>query len=188
MAAIRAGAGRFADDDAFVVPGASLLGGNNKLFSQDTGLMAHTRDAYPLIHADGSMSTQVVHTVRVPENTVSLSPSYSSRALKTSVKSYLSTYAIRVGDDFAYDASGVTGVDWTSTYASPPGNVQHIAKPLLVMGMTAHWEFLAAETIYRLAASRDKSLLLSRAPTTSMSPAKMRGATGPVRRHASHHV
>ncbi|RYE91138.1 MAG: hypothetical protein EOO78_30780 [Oxalobacteraceae bacterium] len=30
--------------------------------------------------------------------------------------------------------------------------------PLLVLGMTGHWEFLAAETIYDLARSRDKSI------------------------------
>jgi hypothetical protein len=155
---LRSGKGPFADDAPFTVAGASLLGGNNKLFSQDVSLMARTKAAYPLIHADGSQSVQVVQTVRVPENTENLSPSYRRGALRTSVRSYLSTYAIRVGKDFSYDASGVTGVDWTSTYASPAGNVQSIAAPLLVMGMTAHWEFLAAETIYNLARSKDKSI------------------------------
>lgn len=158
LANIAAGKGPYRDDAPFTVAGASLLGGNNKLFSQDITLMAQTRAAHPLIHPDGSITTQVVKTVRVPENTENLSPSYRRGALRTSVRSYLSTYAIRVGEDFSYDATGVKGVDWTSTYASPPGNVQGISAPLLVMGMTAHWEFLAAETIYDLARSRDKSL------------------------------
>jgi hypothetical protein len=158
MAAIRAGKGPYEDDAPFTVAGASLLGGNNKLFAQDLSLMAQTKGAHRLIHPDGSATTQVVKTVRVTENTASLSPSYQRGALRTSVRSYLSTYAIRVGDDFAYDASGVKGVDWTSTYASPPGNVQGISAPLLVMGMTAHWEFLAAETIFNLARSKDKSI------------------------------
>jgi pimeloyl-ACP methyl ester carboxylesterase len=158
LAAIRAGKGPFEDNGPFVLAGASLLGGNNKLFSQDTSLMAHTQGSYPLIHADGSITNEVIKSVRLPENTRNLSPSYQRGALRTSVTSYLSTYAIRVSDDLNYDASGVTGVDWTSTYASPPGNVQGISAPLLVMGMTAHWEFLAAETLYRLARSKDKSI------------------------------
>ena len=70
----------------------------------------------------------------------------------------MSTYAIRVTPDFAYDAAGVRGIVWTSSYASPPGNVQQISAPLLVMGMTGHWEFLAAETIHQLAASPDKTI------------------------------
>lgn len=158
LAAIRDGKGRFDDDDGLIVPGASLLGNNNKLFSQDISLMAHTQQAWPLLHADGSVTQQVVSSVRVPENTRNLSPSYQRGALKTSVRAYLSTYAIRVGADFGYDADGVKGVDWTSTYASPPGNVQAIHAPLLVMGMTGHWEYLAAETIYRLSASKDRTL------------------------------
>ncbi|MDH7639321.1 hypothetical protein [Sphingomonas oryzagri] len=158
LAAIESGKGRYDDDAPFVVPGAILLGSNNKLFSQDLGLMAHTRQAWPLLHADGSMTTQIVHSVRVPENVRSQSPSLIHGALKTTVRSYLSSYAVRTTPDFGYDATSVHGVDWTSSYASPPGNVQSVSAPLLVMGMTGHWEYLAAETIYGLAKSRDKSI------------------------------
>ncbi len=158
MADIAAGKGPYEDDAPFVVAGASLLGGNNKLFSQDVRLMSHTKKAWPLLHADGSMTIGIVNTVRVPENTCNLSPSLIKGALKTTVRNYLSAYAIRTGPDFFYDEDSVQGVDWSSTYASPPGNVQGIAAPLLVMGMTGHWEFLASETLYELAKSRDKTL------------------------------
>ncbi len=155
---IDAGKGPFADDAPYVVPGAILLGSNNKLFSQDVRLMAHTQQAWPLLHADGRVTTGIVPTVRVPENLRSMTPSLMRGALKTTVRNYLNNYAIRTGPDFGYDATGVHGVEWTSTYASPPGNVQGIGAPLLVMGMTGHWEYLAAETIYNLARSRDKSI------------------------------
>lgn len=158
LADIAAGKGPYDDDASFTVPGASLLGGNNKLFSQDVRLMSHTRKAWPLVHADGSVTTGIVSTVRVPENTKNLSSSFIKGALKTSVRNYLSSYAIRTRPDFSYDEDSVQGIDWTSTYASPPGNVQGIAAPLLVMGMTGHWEFLASETIYEKAKSRDKTL------------------------------
>ncbi|GLK43884.1 MULTISPECIES: hypothetical protein [Novosphingobium] len=158
LAAIEAGKGPYSDDAPFVVPGAILLGSNNKLFSQDVTLMAHTRKPWPLLHADGSMTNGIIPTVRVPENQHSQTPSLMKGALKTTVRNYLSSYAIRTGPNFAYDASSVHGVEWTSTYASPPGNVQGITAPLLVMGMTGHWEYLASETIYELAKSRDKSI------------------------------
>jgi hypothetical protein len=158
LAAIEAGKGPYADDAPFVVPGAILLGSNNKLFAQDVALMAHTRQVWPLLHGDGTVTTGIVPTVRVPENRVSQSPSFMKGALKTTVRNYLNSYAIRTGPDFGYDATSVRGVEWTSTYASPPGNVQGIAAPLLVMGMTGHWEYLASETIYDLAKSKDKSI------------------------------
>jgi hypothetical protein len=158
LQAVEAGRGPYQDDAPFVVPGASLLGGNNKLFSQDVSLMSRTRKPWPLIHADGSVTTEIIHSVRVPENTRNLSPFLIQGALKTTVRNYLDNYAIRTGPDFSYGGDGVQGVEWTSTYASPPGNVQGVSVPLLVMGMTGHWEFLASETIYDLARSRDKSI------------------------------
>lgn len=157
-ARIKAGNGPYDDDEPFDVPGAVLLGSNNKLFSQDLALMAHTRQAWPLLHADGSITREVIHSVRVPENVRNPSPSFIHGALKTTLRSFLSTYAVRVQPDFGYDADSVRGIDWTSSYASPPGNVEGVHAPLLVMGMTGHWEYLASETIYDLAGSRDKSI------------------------------
>lgn len=158
LAAIAAGKGLYRDDEPFVVPGAVLLGSNNKLFSQDVRLMSHTKGAWPLLHGDGSVTTGIVHSVRVPENVVNLSDSLIRGALKTTVRSYLSTYAVRVTSGFGYGEDGVRGIEWTSSYASPPGNVQGISVPLLTLGMTGHWEYLAAETIHNLARSRDKTL------------------------------
>ncbi|SEK02710.1 hypothetical protein SAMN05518849_12923 [Sphingobium sp. AP50] len=170
LADIQAGKGPFADDAPFVVPGAILLGSNNKLFSQDISLLAHSQQAWPLLHAGGRITQTVVPTVRVPENIRSMTPSLMRGALKTTVRNYLNTYAIRTGRDFGYDVSGVHGVEWTSTYASPPGNVQGIGAPLLVMGMTGHWEYLAAEEIYRRAASADKSIAFVEGATHMYTP------------------
>ena len=61
-------------------------------------------------------------------------------------------------------------MDWTSTYSCPPGNVEQISVPLLVMGMTAGWEYLAAETIYENAKSPDKSLAFVEGATHGFLP------------------
>jgi hypothetical protein len=159
LAIINAGNGRFSDDEPFVVPGASYPGFNNKLFAQDTRLLSHTRKAWPVLHKDGTMTTQIVHTVRVPDNATSDTSSLQRGALKTTVRNFLSTYALRVTDDFGYDEDSVRGVDWLSSYTVPPGNVQSVTAPLLTMGMTGHWEYLTAELIFEHAKSADKTIV-----------------------------
>ena len=155
---INGGNGRFSDDEPFVVPGADYLGFNNKLFAQDTRLLSHTHKAWPLLHKDGSMTTQIVHTVRVPENATSETASLDRGALKTTVRKFLSTYAIRVDDDFGYGEDAMYGVDWSSSYTVPAGNVESVTVPLLIMGMTGHWEYLNSELTYERSGSADKTV------------------------------
>ena len=158
LGAIQAGKGRFLDDEPFTAAGAGSMGGNNKLFAQDVRLMSHTRKPWPLIHADGSVTTEIVRTVRPPQNSRSLTPMLGMGAVTTTVRTYLTNSAIRVMDDYGYGEDSVQGVVWRSSYSSPPGNVEDIHVPLLALGMTGNWEYLAAETIYEHAASADKSL------------------------------
>ena len=81
-----------------------------------------------------------------------------STAINTTVRNFLIDNAVRVSDDYYFDEDSVHGVDWTSTYASPPGNIENIRVPSLFMGMTGNYEYLAAETIYANSAATDKSL------------------------------
>lgn len=155
---INAQQGDYNDDEPFIVPGANSGGMNNKLYAQDVRLLSHTRRAWPLVHADGTVTTQVVHSVRAPANMESLTPSLERGALKTTVRRFLNTYAVRVTDDFGFDEDSIRGIDWSSSYTCPPGNVAGVTVPLLAMGMTAGWEYLAAELIYDNAKSTDKAI------------------------------
>jgi hypothetical protein len=168
LAAIEAGKGRFADDEPFIVPGAFVAA--NKLFVQDTRLLSHSQKPWPLLKADGSSLSQIIHSVRVPEMTQNPSPFMMRGALKTTVRNFLSSYAIRVTDDFGYDEDTIHGVEWTSTYASPPGDMEGVTVPFLALGMTGHWEGLAAETIYDHAKSADKSLAFVEGATHVYTP------------------
>ena len=174
---IDAGKGQFRDDEPFIVPGAYYLGGNNKFFAQDTRFLAHTRNAWPLLHQDGSTTTEIVHSVRRPQGMRPLSDSYAEGALRTTVRKYLVSHAIRVGNDFGYDESGIHGVDWTSSYTTPIGNVHNVTVPLLTMGMTAGYEYLAAELIYENSASADKSIAFVEGATHIFLPCAPCGAT-----------
>lgn len=155
---IKDGEGRFSDDEPFVIPGGNFRGYDNRFFAQDTALWAHTREPHLLLLPGGKTVERIVHTVRVPANPVSRTNSLYYGALQTTVHKFLATYAIRVTRDYGYGADAIHGIEWTSNYGSVPGDVQGITAPLLVMGMTGHWEYMAAETIYDHAQSRDKTL------------------------------
>ncbi len=158
VAAIDAGKGNFDDDEPFVVPDSIYLGFNNKLFAQDIRLLSHTHSPRPLIHKDGSVTTEIVHTVRPPSNMSPAPASFDRGALKTTVRKFLSTFAVRLNDDFAYGEDYMRGVDWLSSYTTPVGNVQSLTVPLLAIGMTGNWEYLNSEFIYEHARSADKSV------------------------------
>jgi hypothetical protein len=159
LAAIEAHKGHYVDDEPFDIAGAAQGAPNNKLYSQDVQLLSHTQRPWTLVRPDGSTVTQIVHTVRPPEKLPgSLTDSMDRGTLRTTVRNYLANSAIRADADFGYDEDSIHGVEWNSTYASPPGNVEGISVPLLAMGMTGHWEYLAAETIYDHARSADKSI------------------------------
>lgn len=158
LAAIERGEGFYSDDEPLVVPGADQNFMNNKLYAQDVRLMSHTKLPRKLIHADGSITEEVVRSVRKPENPVSLTHSLGEGGRIMTVKNYLTSYAVRTLDSYGYGEDGVWGIDWDSSYCCPVGNVKHIKVPLLVVGMTAGWEYLASETIYEQAASADKDI------------------------------
>jgi len=168
LALIEAGKGHYTDDEPFIVAGASFIG--NRLFSEDNALLARSRKAWPLVHADGAITTEIIHSERVPEGRGDPTRTMGMGALKTTVRNFLSSYAVRAEQDFDYDASGIRGVEWRSTYASPPGNVEGISVPLLALGMTGHWEGLAAETIYEHAASKDKAIAFIEGATHVYTP------------------
>ena len=170
LAAINAGKGRFSDDEPFIVPGANYRGANNLMFSQDIHVWAHTRKPWPLLRGDGSTVTGIVPSVRVPENLRSNSSSLEAGGLTTTVRRFLGTFALRVTGDYGYDQDTIRGIDWTSSYSGPPGNVEGVTVPLLTMGMTGHWEFMAAETIFEHARSADKTLVYVEGATHMYTP------------------
>ena len=99
-----------------------------------------------------------MHSLRGPENTASFTTSYWQGALVTTVRTFLNSYAVRTDADYGFDDCTVRGIDWSSSYNCTTGNVRGISAPLLVMGMTAGWEFAAAEGIYDRATTGDKTL------------------------------
>ncbi|MGN8921382.1 alpha/beta hydrolase [Lachnospiraceae bacterium HCP28S3_F9] len=166
------GQGNYCDDEPIIIPGAAQSFFNNKLYAQDIRLMSHTREPHLLLHPDGTRTTEIIHSLRGPENPKSFTPSFWEGARFMSVKTYLTSYAVRTEKEYGYDEDHVWGIEWDSSYSCPPGNVTHIHVPMLVVGMTAGWEYLASETIYDRAASKDKTIAFIEGATHKFTPAR----------------
>lgn len=168
---IESGQGRFADDEPFVVAGAAQMRFYNKLFPQDLSLLAHTKRTWPVSKADGSVSKEVVRSVRAPFGVIGSSERISA-TLNTTVRGFLSTCAIKTDDDFRVNADGLQGVHWNSNINSPIGNVEGISVPSLFMGMTGSYEYLAAEEIYNHSGSSDKTIAFVEGASHNFTPDK----------------
>jgi hypothetical protein len=167
---INAGHGRFSDDEPFIIPGAYPT--TNKLNMQDMRLQAHTRNAWPLLHPDGSITTEVVHSVRVPRTLESQTPSLNRGAITTTVRRFLNTYAVRTLPDYGFTADTLRGIDYHSSWAIQLNSIEGISKPLLQMGMTGSHEFFIAETVREHAKSNDKTLAFVEGAVHGFGPCK----------------
>ncbi len=164
--------GIYSDDEPLIVPGGSQIAPNNRLFPQDLHMLAHTRNEYDLIHADGSVTHQVVPSVRTARKGIDPTPLLGLGAMSTTVRTYLTSNCVRTGPDYAVTEDGIEGIDYDSAFCCPPGNVKHIHIPLLVMGMTGGYECIASEIIYQNAASEDKTIAFVEGGTHMLGTAK----------------
>ncbi len=186
--AIAAGRSDFADDEPFLIPGASRT---PRLWRPDLGLLARARAPHPLLRGDGTTTTQIVASVRVPSGLTPAVPARNDRgadrpasagpagpakplllggSLDTTVHRFLRSFATRTTPDYAIGEDFLRGIDWQSSYTSTPGNLEGVAAPLLVMGMTGHYWLVSAETAYDHAASRDKSIAFVEGATHGFTP------------------
>lgn len=154
---IEKGEGNYYDNEPFIIP--SGFGGlfNSKLFCLDTRFLSHTRGAYPLVHPDGSVTVEQIHSVRLAMDMHERKGMYAGAALNTTVRDFLLN-EVKLDDDFGYNEDSFWGIDWASCFTCAAGNVDAISIPLLTMGMTGGYEYLAAEYIYERSISKDKSI------------------------------
>lgn len=151
--------GKFVDDEPLVVPGGSQIAPNNRLFPQDLHLLAHTKNAYDLIHGrDGSVTHEIIRSRRTARGDLYGTPILGLGAMVTTVKTYLNSNCVRTLPGYGVKEDGIDGIDYDSAYCCTPGNVKHIGCPLLVMGMTGGYECIASEVIYQNAVSQDKTI------------------------------
>lgn len=170
QALIHSGKGILSDDEPFVVIGGSSGFRNNKLYAQDVSLLSRTRQPHTLLHGDGSVTNEIIKTVRPAQNDECFTDSMREGTLITTVNTFLSSHCVRATEDYGYDADTVCGVDWESSFCCTTGNVRGVHIPMLIMGMTGGWEFACCETIYDMAGSKDKTVAYVEGATHMFSP------------------
>jgi len=155
MDAIKAGKGWFPDDEPFIISRS-----NARLWVPDIDLVARTQQPHTIVGPNGERQ-EIAKSVR-PVGTSARGPAsnlfYSSTRTGMTVRSFLSTYAIRTTPDYQITADNVVGVDWQSTNTSLVANVGGFKSPLLALSMTGHYWLVTTEIAYNASPSADKTL------------------------------
>ncbi len=155
MELIKAGKGMFLDDEPFTV----VMGFGNvntyQLYSHDTHFLSRTRDPHKLIHKDGSITTEIIKSVRKPEKAPA-SWKTIDKGFQTRVSEYLYCGMKVDEDNFGYDESEIYGIDLDHNLTSAQGNSAYISCPTLAIGRTAGFEFVVAEWIYNRSIASQK--------------------------------
>ena len=168
--ALEQGEGDYADDEPITIPGGAQYAPDNRLFPQDISYLNHTQGEYPLIHADGSITNEVIYTRRPPKFRESRTRLLHGAAEATTVRTYLSSSTLK-SNGYHVTETEVAGIDWDSNYCCTPGNVKHISSPLLILGLTGGYEFLASEIIYKNAVkTNDKTIAFVEGATHNFEP------------------
>ena len=157
---IAAGKYRYPDDDEFIFP----RGNAARLAELDMSVDCCTARPERVIQNDGSITTELYHSVRVPApNSAELNARFAVTSFFT-ITSFLSANAIR--SKTAYD------VDVCSSNNSSPCALPHISAPLLVMAMGGHYFVRDGEINYDLSASKDKEFIIVAGATHGGTPCK----------------
>jgi len=164
--------GLYLDDEPFIVPGANQMAPNNKLFPEDTSLLSHTKNKYDLLHGDGSVTHEIIHSLRKSRGDKNLTPLLNMGSMQSTIRTFISSNAVRTTENYSVTEDGIYGIDYDSSYSCTPGNIQYISSPILIMGMTAGYEYLASEILFEKAQSMDKTIAFVEGASHMLFPAK----------------
>jgi pimeloyl-ACP methyl ester carboxylesterase len=148
-AEIASGKAATTDDAPFIVY-------RNRARLMDFSMSVHPGSVKPqkLIRDDGSLSTEIVQSVRVPlTGNARADRTLSNGTMFLTLTSFLSANAIRAKDS-------MVDIDWCSSNNSTPCAVREISVPLLIAAMGAHYFIADNEIHFDMAASKDKDYVI----------------------------
>jgi hypothetical protein len=146
------------DNDDFMIYRDSA-----RLSDFSTGVHRGTLQPRKLLKDNGSVVTQIVNTVRVPNpGNKQTDESYSGTADLT-VTAFLTANAIR-------STHSLDGIDWCSSNNSTICAVRQIHAPILVTSMQGHYFIRDGEMIFENAVSGDKDFFVIEGATHGLGP------------------
>jgi len=146
---IKHGTGSTTDDAPFIFY-------RNRARLMDFSMSVHpgTTRSQKLLKNDGSISTEIVRSVRVATtNSAKLDKTLSKGTKFLTLTSFLSANAIRAADSMA-------DIDWCTSNNSTPCALRQITVPILITAMGGHYFIADNEIHYDVAASRDKGFIV----------------------------
>jgi pimeloyl-ACP methyl ester carboxylesterase len=158
---MKAGSYAYSDDDVFVITG----GQGARLISFDPSLRDRTAQPRKLLKNDGTVATQIVESAMHYGAPAARTPSFNGSARLLTVRSFLSTNAIRA-------TNSQDGIDYCSTNNSVPCAVKSITVPVLFAAMGGYTFIRDNELHYELAASKDKDFIVVEGATHGATPCK----------------
>lgn len=158
---MKTGSYPYGDDDVFVITG----GQGARLISFDPSLRDRTMQPRKLLKNDGSIVTQIVESSMRYGAPPPRRPSFYGTARVLTVRSFLSTNAIRA-------TNSRDGIDYCSTNNSVPCAVKSITVPVLFAAMGAYSFIRDNEIHYELAASADKDYIVVEGATHGATPCR----------------
>jgi hypothetical protein len=140
----------YSDDDVFVI----VRGENARLMQLDMSIHSGTVKPRKLLKNDGTIVTEVVKSVRVPNlRAARQNGQFENGARLLTVKSFLSANAVRATDS-------MDGIDHCSSNNSPPCHLPTITVPTLVSAMGGHYFIRDNELHFELAGAKDKDFIV----------------------------
>jgi hypothetical protein len=156
---IRQGKAGTTDDAPFIVY-------RNRARMMDFSMSVHpgTKEPRKLIKNDGSVSVQIINSVRAPiTQNARLDKTLSNGTMFLTLTSFLSANAIRAKDS-------MDDIDWCSANNSTPCALKQISVPLLITAMGGHYFVRDNEIHYEVAASKDKDYVVAEGAVHGMTP------------------
>jgi hypothetical protein len=160
MRLIESGKYRFPDDDAFLV----VRGNGARLMEFDPSIHESTLKPRRLLKNDGTIVTEIVHSVRRASTDQDENRSFQGMLFLT-LRSFLSANATRATDS-------MDGIDVCSSNNSVPCHAKGISVPVLVTAMGAHYFLRDNEISFEAVGSADKEYLIIEGATHGLTPCR----------------
>jgi hypothetical protein len=162
LRSIEAGKYYYNDDDAFVIHQSE----GARLAEMDLTIHPGTLKPHKLLKNDGTIVTEVIKSVRVPNTgNAKRAKSFQEGSKSLTVKSFLGTRAIRA-------KHSMDDIDYCSNNNSTPCHLQKITVPILILGMGGHYFLRDNEVHYELSASPDKEYVVIEGASHGIRPCK----------------
>ena len=162
---VDSGSSDFPDQEPLIAVGL-----NTPVADLDSDLLARTSEEWPVITADGSASVEKVPYIG-PAADADPDITYADETLTTTAGRFLSTNSIRTTDEYKITKNSIEGLDYSSTNAEAPGNLEGVAAPLLIVSFTGTRNYIVHnEIMMEHAGSSEKSLMYVEGASHGLEP------------------